>query len=185
MRSFTLESFEEPQPGTLYQNQAYDDGFAAGHALGLQEANEEQAHLAAQTVQAIADLNFTYGEAKAEITQSLGPLFAEITQRLLPHCIAAGFGTEIATMLQTRLQDHLDGGLALCVHPSQVEAVKAAIGNAATVTDVVADETLSPHAAWLRAGATASHLDLDQLCAEITTILAAINLTSERMKPHG
>ena len=185
MGRFALESFEDRELAEHQPNPAYEDGFAAGHAAGLQKAAEHQTALQTQMVQAIADFSFTYSEAKAEITQSLAPLFADIIAKILPHCVAAGFGVELSAMLQSRLQNHLDGGLTICVHPSQVDPVTSALSGAAAPLAVTSDPTLTPHAAWLRIGEATSYLDLDRLCNEISTILSAVHFTSERMEPHG
>jgi flagellar biosynthesis/type III secretory pathway protein FliH len=185
MGHFALESFEDLEMAEHQANPAYEDGFAAGHAAGLQEAAEQQIALQTQVVQAIADYSFTYSEAKAEVTQSLAPLFSDIIDKILPHCVAAGFGVELSAMLQSALQSQLDGGLTLCVHPSQVDPVTSTLSDTVSAPAVIADPALSPHAACLRIGKATSYLDLDRLCDEISTVLSAVHFTSERMEPHG
>lgn len=185
MTALDLESFDPDAPHIKRPDPAYLAGFAEGEAAGRAAAEAQQGALRSELVQAIADLNFTFSEAKQDITQSLRPLFDQVLSTLLPQFTAIGFGAEIAALVQSHLQHALDGELTLTLHPSQIDPVAAALADFPATPALVADNTISHHAAWISAGGTTTFLNIDALLAEVSTILSAIHNDDDRTDSHG
>ncbi len=185
MGRIALESFDAEAPVATGPDPEYQAGFVAGEAAGLAAAAAQETALQAELVQTIADLNFTYSEARQDIMQALRPLFDQVITTLLPHCIDAGFAPEIAALIHGQIDDAMAGRLTLAVHPSQLNAVSDALQSLAAPPDLAPDDTLTPHAAWISGGAATRHLDLDTLMAEVSGVLAAIHTAAERTPTHG
>lgn len=185
MPAVLLESFDNGADTAPAPDLGYDTGYAAGRAEALAEAAAAQDALQAEVVQTIADLGFTFAEAKRDITLALGPLFDQVIDTLLPHCVRVGFGGEIASLITARLQEALGGGLSLTVHPDQETALTSAFAGVSVRPQIATDASLKPHEAWVGFATSTTHLDLDTLCDDIGSILSAIHLTPERTQSHG
>ena len=180
-----LESFDDAVQADEADGITYQQGYDAGLAAAQAAADLEQVRLQAELVQAIGDLEFTYSEARGALTQSLAPLFEVIAQVILPHCINAGLAGHIATVLQAAAATNLSGPLQVAVHPGQRDAVAAALEAAHPGLTVIADDGLSPHTAWIKAGNQETLVDLDRTLSEIIAILGAIDPLTTRQETHG
>ena len=185
MAALSLESFEaeaaQDDTATATFNEGYQQGFDASQAAAAADSTA----LAAALVQAISDIDFTYAEARAQVMQSLNPLFDALTTAVLPHCVSSGFTSQIASMLMTAAGADTEAPFRLHVHPDQVAAVEAATDNLPNNINILPDATLSLHAIWIERGARETHLDLDRLLAQITEALGAVAKPEHRTATHG
>lgn len=185
LHALSLEAFDADLAEDLLNNpavqQAYDDGYAAG----LAAAAQNQSAISAELVQHIADLEFSYNEARGDILRTLSPLFAQVVETLLPHCVARGFATELSAFLYQAATTDLPDAISITVHPDQRAAVAAELLDYNTDISVVEDPTLGRNAAWITQGIRESYLDLDALLSQITEILSTIDLTEPRIEAHG
>lgn len=154
-------------------------GLAEGRALGAAEARARQGALSEELAQALADMAWTYAEARAEVLAGLQPLLGLVAQRLLPAVAGAALGPWLAEMAAAAQGD--TAALTIAVHPAQVAAVLPHLG--ASGVAVIADPSLSPHAARV-AGRDETLLDLDACLAGIAAALSAITDPSQRAR-HG
>ncbi len=184
-RSLSLESFENVLSNDAAPNPEFNEGYEAGLAAGAAAAQAETEALNAAVVQAIADIDFTYAEARGQVLSALTPLFTTIAERILPHCVSTGFATELAAMLVEAAEADTSAEMMLHVHPDQQAAIEAAIQNIATSVTVTADPALSVHAVWIKSGRQETLLDIDVLLQRINEILGAIQTTENRIDSYG
>lgn len=181
----SLEAFDDKTPldaGTTPEvQQSYEEGYVAGVAA----AQQSQATLSAELVQCIADLKFSYSEARAEVLGALTPLLASVTETLLPHCVTSGFAHELGLTVHQAVASGITDTISIVVHPEQRNGVEAALAEHNLGADVEQDANLTPHAAWIKHGRTESYLDLDLLLSQVTEILRAIEFTEPRTQKHG
>lgn len=179
MQALALESFDEAAPQVSAVDLAYQEGFAAGQAAAEAAAADDQLALRAQLVQAINDLEFTYGEARGEMTRAMRPLLRLMIAQILPHLASRGFADELAELIHSHARAGDQGQLSVVVHPSQRAALAAAMAAAPGKTaDTIAwgeDPALDRHAAWVGHAQGELMINLDQLLAEIDAILAPEN----------
>ncbi|MEM8537130.1 MAG: hypothetical protein AAGF56_04625 [Pseudomonadota bacterium] len=182
---FPLESFDDDTPVIDPAEAAYHEGFTAGQAAGQAAAEADQLALKASLVQAIADLEFTYSEARGEMTRALAPVFQALVEKVLPHCIAGGFATQIASVISAHVAAGQTSGLSIIVHPSQRAAITAALGDDANRIAWGEDAALDVHAAWVGHAAGEVLINFDQLLDEISAILGALNSDDMRSDSNG
>lgn len=180
----TLESFDDTDIAEAVENRGYDDGYAEGYAAGLQTARVEQATLTEECVQALNAIDFTYAEAQRQMLDALQPLLRDLAEKVLPHCVANGFAGQIAALISNAIEQSAGTTLTLHVHPDQQTAIATAAHTTTANIVVTADESLSPHAAWIKHAGSEAFLDMDGLLAAITAILSAIEDTNDRTA-HG
>jgi flagellar motor switch protein FliN/FliY len=143
-----------PPPGWA---EGHAVGLLEGRALGEAEARARAGALTEELAQALADMAWTYAEARAEVLAGLQPLFAAVTERLLPTAAHAALGPWLAEAVADAARADT-AVLTVAVHPSQAAAVAACLGIAGV--SVVADDALGPHAARVK-GRDETLLDLD------------------------
>ena len=185
MGQVKLESFEDDALLAELPDEGFAQGFTEGHAAGLAAAKAEQAALAHELVQSIADLQFKYEEARGEMIRGMGPLFAALTEKVFPQCIAEDFADRVVALLLDKAAVHAGNGLTLRIHPQHKAAVTAACEAAEIDVAVVSDASLQPHAAWITHEAGAYHIDYDQLIDDIREILSSVDVIQPRSETHG
>lgn len=167
LESFESQVVDSAAPAPEFER-GYEEGFAAAQAAASADATQ----LNDKLVQSIADINFTYAEARSQVLRSLGPLFDMIARRALPHCVANGFAEQLAQHL-VEIAGTDVGSMSLHVHPDQVERVKATMGE--TAIKVAGDPNLTPFAAWVGQSDRETLIDMDGLLAGISEALSAIS----------
>lgn len=185
MAALSLESFERDAPGDDSAATAFNDGYQQGFEAGQAAAAADRTALASALVQSISDIDFSYAEARAQVMQSLDPLFEALTHAVLPHCITAGYTKQITNILSAAAAADTAGPFRLHVHPDQAPAVETETVDFSNKIKVISDSTLSPHAAWIQHGTGETHLDLDELLAQITDALGAVANPEYRTATNG
>lgn len=188
-RSLALEAFDlAPQPPVEHPGPSDDwkSGHAEGLADGLAMAELRQTMLAETVVQAIADLSFTYAEARAQVLMSLRPLFAAIMSRLLPDIATAALLPHVVDLLAEAAQADSAMPVAITVHPSLQGGLAQVLASAGTpMPKIQPDPNLGLGQVILRHGGSETALDLDGLVTDITAVLASILDTSATEAMHG
>ena len=179
LESFDGEKLARPMPSPDYER-GYENGYAAGQSEALSDAERLQDQL----VQAVADINFTYAEARSQLVQSLQPLFHTIIERVLPHCVENGFAGQLADQLSS-MSSRSGSMMCLHVHPDRLMSVTAALGSVSEAVEVAGDPDLTPYAAWIEHGGHETLMDVDGLLAGISETLGAINAYQEDDEQHG
>jgi len=182
---FALESFDPAVPQESPTDVAYQEGFAAGLEAGRSAAEAAQTALQADLVQAVADLEFTYSEARGEMTRALAPFMQALISKVLPHCVETGFAAQIAATITDHLRNGQSDGLSIITHPSQAPAIAAALGDRADRIAWGEDAALDRHAAWIGHQSGELLINFDQLLDEITEILRALDPDTIRSDSNG
>lgn len=185
MSALALEAFDAAPPDETARNTAFQEGYEEGLRAGRIAAEAESGALHASLVQAINDIDFSYAEARAQLLISLQPLFATIVEKLLPHCVDAGFPSLVVDELNAFADSGIGGPMQIHVHPDQLEAVGQATEGLKTEVSVKPDPTLDLHAAWIQCGNAEAKLDLDRLLAQITQALEPIMHSQDRTNANG
>ncbi|MDX8352886.1 hypothetical protein [Cognatiyoonia sp. IB215182] len=175
-----LESFDDIEVADAVESGSFQDGYDEGHAAGLETARAEQAALTEECVQVLNAIDFTYVEARRQMLDALQPFLQDLAEKVLPHCVANGFASQIAALISDAVEQSAGAALTLHVHPAQRSAIAKAAETTAANIMVVSDPNLSPHAAWVENAGSEAFLDMDGLLASIAEILSAINITDDR-----
>ncbi len=184
MTAKLLESFDDVPPADPV-DQAYDLGFRDGQAAAADLAQADQNRLSEELVQSIRDLEFSFAEARADLTAALVPVFDAICDKLFPAIIDEVYARKIAAFIATAAQRQTPDRFQLVVHPDQRAAVQAAAAMFDMDLAVVADGELGTHAARLGHAEAAEHFDAARLVAEVAAILQTMTNPTERNRVHG
>lgn len=185
MSALSLEPFDAAPVDDSGPNATYQEGYEDGLRAGLAAAQADSTALHASLVQAISDVDFSYAEARAQLLTALQPLFATITEKLLPQCIGTGFPAHILDELNAAANSGASGPMRIHVHPDQQDAVRKTAECLKTDISVGADPSLDLHAAWIQCGNAEAKLDLDRLLAQITQALEPMMLSQDRTNTDG
>ncbi|MBR2573316.1 MAG: hypothetical protein IKE14_03195 [Loktanella sp.] len=182
---FNLESFdmaEIPDPGP---SEDYHDGYAAGFAAATDAANADADRLNHDLVQTLSDMNFTYREAQQDVMESLGGLIQALIETILPTCADLGVARQIADLVMAQHSENQAEAIVVHVHPDQQRPVQDATADIAPRVTILADPTLSPHAAWIGQAGMDRSFDLDRCLADIRQILASLYPDTQRNNANG
>lgn len=159
-------------------------GFAEGLAQGRAEAETRSAHLSAELARSLQDMTFGYAEARAQVLESLQPLFGLVIDAILPAMAAEALGPWIAEALLGAARADSAAPFAVDLHPQRMAAVEACLppGFPATLRP---DPTLGPLAARLSLASRETDLDLDACLAAVRAALSALLDDSSRKVCHG
>lgn len=186
-----LENFDDPDARTGATGRAgptedWLDGHAQGLADGLAQAAAAQSVLSAEIGQTLSDLGFSYAEARAEVLQSLGPLFSVLMARILPDLAAASHALRLVGLLQSAAEHDSARPVELSVHPDRIEGLAATLPYAVGLpVMLVADPSVGPNGAILQSARGETALDVDGMLAEATEALSAIFAPDEESRRHG
>ncbi|WP_322891183.1 MULTISPECIES: hypothetical protein [unclassified Yoonia] len=181
----SLESFDMPPVADPGLNEAYQDGYEAGFAAATDAANVAADRLRSDLVQTLSDMAFTYREAQQDVMESLTGLIEALVETVLPSCVDLGIARQIADLVVDHQTANQGETIVVHVHPSQQHPVAQATADIAARVTIVADPTLSPHAAWVGQAGVDTHLDMDRCLSDIRQILGLINHDNHRSSANG
>ncbi|WP_019955531.1 hypothetical protein [Yoonia vestfoldensis] len=183
--SFSLESFDMTKVADPGPSQDYHDGYAAGFEAATDAANADADRLSQDLVQSLTDMTFTYREAQRDVMESYGSLVTALVDFVLPQCVKLGITQQIADLVMARHAADQGDAIIVHVHPAQLRPVREATAAIGARVSVVADATLTPHAAWIGQAAGDTYLDMDRCLADIAQILSSLQHQNHRISENG
>jgi hypothetical protein len=169
-----LESFEQYDDGSAIPSADYDAGYQEGFAAASAASQVDQNALQQELVQTISELGFGYAEARAQLLESLEPLFSAVAQKLLPQVGHDTFGHLLIEAVCDAAVLDAENTPVLHIHPTQRNSIVKLVEEHALDIKVCDDPDLTAHAAWIRHENKETCLDVDSLLAKISTALNAV-----------
>ena len=165
---------------------AFEQGYAAGWDDALAARDTEEARLRQAVLARLSDLSFTYHEAHAHVLSAIRPLLLDMVRKVLPSVARDTLGPMIADLVMPVARDLAAAPVVITVSPVSRPHVEAVLGTElAMPVTLLDDPDLSPGQAYLRLGATETHLDLDGVVAAIAAAVAAFfepAMTEEKIR---
>jgi hypothetical protein len=184
VRQLALESFEQHNNDVATPSVEFEAGYQEGFAFAMATAKGDQSALSNAFVQAISNVEFSHAEARAQILDSLTPLFNTVIEKLLPRLSYESFGLLVIQTIYEAAQHDTVKLPALHLHPSQRQAVEAAAYENELEITIDEDPTLTPYAVWIGQAQGETYLDVDSLLTETSATLSAISKANQRMNSH-
>jgi len=184
MAASILPSFDVAPPPSA-EDEAYARGLADGRAAATEEHAAQQDRLSAELVQNIKDIEFKFAEARADITQAIGPVFGAICDKLFPAIVDQVYVFRIADMLRDAALAQTPDQMTLVVHPDQLCVVRAAAQELSPQVSVHADPGLSLHAVILKNTDGQRLFDPESLINSVSALMETIVHPSERRQTDG
>lgn len=185
-----LEVFDFGAPSILVGADGQSDDWHEGHAVGLQDAqiaaNEDAGRLKGELVQTLADMQFGYVEAKAEILSQLGPLFDALIVGFLPRLSVASLVPRLREELTEIVAQTVEEPLQLTVAPLHIVAVSDLLSEMPDLPFTArADPSLGTSQAIVSGMKRDQIIDLDGLLEMAQKTLSAVAEVTEERSEHG
>jgi hypothetical protein len=158
----------------------------AGHARGLADAAESEARrrvvVEEAAIAALADLAFTWAEARAAVLAALAPFFRALADRLLPELAGEAFPLHLVEALARVAAADVATAPELHLSPEDAARVASLLAAAPPVR-VTPDPALGPGQARLGRGPAETALDTPALVAALREVLAAFGDATDPTPP--
>lgn len=148
---------------------AYDQGYSAGWEDATTAQSDDQTRVRADLARNLQSLGFTYHEARVHVLRAVEPLLQQVVGRLLPALSRETLAPMVLEVLLPMAEKLADEPVTLVLNPASRPAVEALLTQATGLPVTIVDEpSLGDGQAYLRLGASETHIDLDRATAEIT-----------------
>lgn len=160
---------------------AYDQGYSAGWEDATTAQADDQTRVRADLARNLQSLGFTYHEARIHVLRAVEPLLQQVVARLLPALSRETLAPVMLEVLMPLAETLADAPISLVVNPASRAAVETLLAHATGLPITIVEEpSLSEGQAYLRLGATETHVDLDGATAEILTAVRGFFERPER-----
>jgi len=167
-------------------SEAWQQGYAAGHAEATQQALANNTQLQDSVVQALQEMAFGFAEARALLVNDLRPLFEASCAQFFPVLADAALPAQIVSALMDLAEERVQQPLKLHLPPDQVTAVNAALTRATALPfEAVADPALGPNQAIIVGGAQDVMIDFDGLTSLVRSSFEAVTEPTQERQDHG
>ncbi|WP_372529945.1 hypothetical protein [Nioella sp.] len=181
--ALTLDDFANPRaaPGSATMTSAdaealrlegYEAGYKSGWDDATKEADSSDRRIAADLERNLADLSFTYEEARAEVLRGMGGLFGSILESFLPELAAAAVLPRMRDELDRLLPRVGTGPLTIIASPETAKRLEYLAETYLTSNLHITPEPAYPDArVALRHAAEETEIDLAALVAATTAAI--------------
>lgn len=188
MIALRLEQFE-PEPVDeaaldALRATAHAGGYAEGHAAALRELGETRAKAEAALAEGIADIGFSFHEARTHVLAGLEPLLIAMAESLLPQIARASLAPLVAETLMPLARAAADAPVTVAIHPDFRAAVQDAIGTP-TFPLILHDDPTLPIAARIAAAGREASVDLTRATDTITAAIRGFFELQQKDAHHG
>lgn len=160
---------------------AYDQGYSAGWEDATTAQLDDQTRVRADLARNLQSLGFTYHEARIHVLRAVEPLLQQVVVRLLPALSRETLAPVMLEVLMPLAETLADAPISLVVNPASRAAVETLLAHATGLPITIVEEpSLSEGQAYLRLGATETHVDLDGATAEISAAVRGFFERPER-----
>lgn len=160
---------------------AYDQGYSAGWEDAASAQSEDRTRVQADLARNLQSLGFTYQEARMHVLRAIEPLLQQMVNRLLPALARETLAPVVLDVLMPLAEEMADAPVTLVLNPASRPAVEALLAQATGLPVTIVDEpSLGEGQAYLRLGASETHVDLDRATAEITAAVRGFFELPER-----
>ena len=178
-----LDDFAPITAKTNEPSEAFTQGMTQGYEQAQEEFKANQAALSDELINTLADMAFTYAEARQEILNGLRPVVQAMIEQLVPHMAEQGLTSRLADQINDACKDHTPN-LCVHIHPDNVQTIQSDTGASQfSNLTLVPDESLSRCAAQWSSDGHETLIDLAPLCDQISDVFETI--FTERAQSHG
>lgn len=154
--------------------EAYEAGYRSGWDDCAASAQEDLARVGAELERNIADLGFTYHEARNQMMTEVKLLLRALFEELLPGLARHALQERIVDDIGEALDSALDVPVELIVSPNVSATIEGLLPNTAALPlRLVQDESLADDQAFMRFGETETAYDFRDVTRRLLTALAS------------
>jgi flagellar assembly protein FliH len=165
---------------------AYESGYRSGWDDCLAAEEENTRRVGAELARNLADLGFTYHEARAQLLGETEALIATFFRTVWPRLAASALAGRLVDDVAQLAGKALDVPVEIVVSPADAATVRALLTETATFPlDLVEEEALAEGQAHLRFGRIERVYDMTGLADRLCEAIAARRIESGEYLRHG
>lgn len=166
--------------------EAYEEGYKAGWDDAIGANTAEKLQLSADLAQNLRDMAFTYQEAVAHVTRSLGEVFDGMLTHFLPKAARIALAPKVLEVIADLPLDADTMPLVIAVAEENLAIMeKVAVGTGLETVDVVEDPDLTAGQVALRFGKQEIAVDFDALLDDLRTAIGTAVPAENQEASHG
>lgn len=159
---------------------AFERGHRAGWDDAMATQSDEMARLRAGFGQALADMSFSYTQARAEVLRQIAPVLRTMVEKVLPRLADATFVDRMAEVLGELAARSVSATFEIAVSPANLEAAQALADTPVPGgTRIVASPDIGPGQAMIRCALGERAIDIDGLLAAMEDAVMAFATQSQ------
>lgn len=180
----------EPIPRDKVEDQklqAFEEGYQAGWSDAEKNFVTEQKNIGEELLHTLRDLSFTYQEALSQLNRGLKPMFGHLMDTLLPQTASAALRAHVIEQLVSLAATQTNAEILLRVSEPNIPMFEDLLEGAELKLPVVltADKSLTTNQLFVSLEAVEREVNLDAVCHEIQTAMAAFNFHSQTERPDA
>ncbi len=153
---------------------AFERGHRAGWDDAMATQSSEMAHLRSGFGQALADMSFSYTQARAEVLRQIAPVLRTMVEKVLPRLAQTTFVDRLAEELGDFAARCVPATIELAVSEANLAAVRVLADTPGPGgTRIVASPDIGPLQARIRCADGERSIDLDDLLAAMSDAVMA------------
>jgi hypothetical protein len=165
---------------------AYESGYRSGWDDCLAAEQENTRRVGAELARNLADLGFTYHEARAQLLAETEALIAAFFRTVWPRLAASALAGRLVDDVAELAGKALDVPIEVVVSPADAPTVRALLTETATFPlDLVEEEALAEGQAHLRVGRTERVYDMTGLADRLCEAIAGRSVGPGENLRHG
>lgn len=167
---------------------AFEEGYKAGWDDAAKAQGESEARMAADLAGNLADLSFTFHEARSHVLSAIEPLLKQIVAKVLPEAAREAMPQMIADIAMRTFNDAASAPIVIVAAPESRDRIEALLpADPGFPLEVRAEPTLTGGQAFIRTGGVEQCIDVDATLAAIDDAIADFfTLThDEKVQAHG
>lgn len=167
---------------------AYESGYRSGWDDCVAAERDTSERIGAELARNLADLGFTYHEARTQMLGEAEAFLETLFRTVLPPVVGAAVARMLTDDLLEMMSASLDVPVEVVVSPADAAIVARLLGETATMpAKLVEEPALAEGQAYLRFGQTERAYDLSDLAARLLDAVSARggNPVTERTRDAG
>jgi flagellar assembly protein FliH len=165
---------------------AYESGYRSGWDDCLAAEQEATRKVGAELARNLADLGFTYHEARAQLLAETEALLEACFRTLLSQAAGPAVARRLADDVAELAANALDLPVEIVVSPADESTVRSLLPAATTFPlSLVEEPALAEGQAFLRFGQTERVYDMSQLAQRLREAIAARTVAPMELTNHG
>ncbi|MEP3442687.1 MAG: hypothetical protein ABJN72_14515 [Sulfitobacter sp.] len=166
---------------------AFEEGYQAGWTDAETNFASENRNIGEEMLHSLQDLSFTYQEALSRLNRGLKPMFNHLMDTLLPQTASAALRAHVIEQLVELAATQTSAEITLRVSEASLPMFEDLLEGVELKLPVVltGDTSLTANQLFISLETVEREVNLDAVCQEIKTAMAAFNFHNQTERPDA
>lgn len=191
-----LESFDLTRPTTdtrlsedaleSLKLDSFESGYKAGWDDALKSREGDDQKISDEFTRNLADMSFTYHEARSQLLQVVAPLLSDIVEKILPEVVHATIGQQVADQLFDMARTGAEQSVEIVTSTVDLNMVETMLNqDFGFPVRAVSDDTLASGQVYLRMAQDERQIDMAAVLDGVRDAVAGLLDDTQRTLKHG